>query len=365
MTSATEMISDLTQGPALPWRDGAEAFVARIRHQIPLDSLVVGLLDLDQPRPEGLLVSHEVDGGAVQRWCESGFQQDPLLRDARQRGMGVTGDGQGAGSTPLPEQQHAMVHLQVANAVQNRAWYMALGRRSGGFPEREQKLAALLLRSIQVQFDHVEEAGMGRILLGMDHRLIHADPASEATFVQEPDTFTKLIDTFQPTVEQRWPELDDHVVHGVVLELGGRPTWIRFYRGRQVEGMGVHHWYLELRPVTRDDVPPLGVLEDERIARAVAYLADNYAQAPSLTDVAKAVSTSPFHFHRLFSREVGLSPKHFLLRMQLQMAKWMLRASRTPIGDIASHTGFASHGHFTATFHRLVGVSPTEYREQS
>ena len=45
------------------------------------------------------------------------------------------------------------------------------------------------------------------------------------------------------------------------------------------------------------------------------------------------------------------------------MAKWMLRALRIPIGSIAEMTGFSSHGHFTSTFHRLIGVSPTEYRE--
>ncbi|MDZ4821746.1 MAG: helix-turn-helix domain-containing protein, partial [Planctomycetota bacterium] len=30
---------------------------------------------------------------------------------------------------------------------------------------------------------------------------------------------------------------------------------------------------------------------------------------------------------------------------------------------VASATGFSSHGHFASTFHRLIGVSPTEYRE--
>ena len=206
---------------------------------------------------------------------------------------------------------------------------------------------------------------MGRILLGMDNQLLHADPGSEANFVREPETFRQLTEAFQPTIHQRWPELEDQTTHDLVLDLAGRPTWIRFYRAGRVDGLNVRHWYLELRPLSSEDVPPLGVLEDDRIARAVAYLTDNYAKAPSLTDVARAVSTSPFHFHRLLSREVGLSPKHFLLRMQLQIAKWLLSATRTPIGDIATKTGFASHGHFTATFHRLVGVSPTEYREQT
>jgi AraC-like DNA-binding protein len=352
------------QGPAVPWREGSDAFVEHVQQYIPMDSLVLGVVNLRQPRPEGLLVAHQVEPDAVSQWCERNYKQDALLREARRRGMAVSRTGGEGTGPPLPEGQHAMVHLQLANAVEGRTWYLAIGRRSNAFTDKEQKLGSLLLRQLQVQFDQCEETGLGRLLLGLDNRLIHADPGSEANFVSEPETFTRLVDMFQPTVAQRWPELDDNTVHDMVLDLG-RPIWVRFYRGGEVDGLEVRHWYLELRPVTQDDVPPIGVLEDERIARAVAYLTDNYEQAPSLSDVARAVSTSPFHFHRLFSREVGLSPKHFLLRMQLQMAKWMLSATRIPIGDIASHTGFASHGHFTATFHRLVGISPTEYRERS
>jgi len=109
---------------------------------------------------------------------------------------------------------------------------------------------------------------------------------------------------------------------------------------------------------------PLGVVEDERIALAVAYLHDHYHLASSLAQIAEVVHISPFHFHRLFTRQVGLSPKHYLQHKQLQVARWLLRTSRMPVGEIAARIGFASHGHFTSTFHRIVGASPTDYRER-
>ena len=108
----------------------------------------------------------------------------------------------------------------------------------------------------------------------------------------------------------------------------------------------------------------LVVLDGGRIARAIAYLHDVYPESPSLAQISKQAHMSPFHFHRLFSRQAGISPKHYLQKKQLQVAKWLLRSSKHSIGSIAAHTGFASHGHFTSTFHRLVGVSPTEYRQQ-
>ncbi len=122
---------------------------------------------------------------------------------------------------------------------------------------------------------------------------------------------------------------------------------------------------LEFRPTDAEDPPAVGLLEDSRVARAAAYLADNYQQSPSLNTVADVVETSAFHFHRLFSRAMGVSPKHFLLRTQLMIAKWLLRSTSTPIGTIATETGFSSHGHFPATFHRIVGGSPSTYRDQN
>lgn len=355
-----EMRTELKQ---LPWREGPQAFAERVRAEIPCDSIVLGVVDVQAPKPDCFLVMEGVQPASLKVWCETGFKDDPLLREARRRGMAMSQLVRDHPGPPLPAPEHAMVHVQSATAMDGHGWYLALGRSAESFSDEEQRLASLLLRSVQVGFDQVEEPNMGRVLLGEDNRLIHADPGTEARFVRHPEALEQLTEVVHPAISQRWPELTDRTTHDLAIELADRPVWIRFFRSEQIDDLGVRYWYLELRPLSADDLPPVGRVEDERIARAIAFITDHYAQAPSLSEVARAVSTSPFHFHRLFSREVGLSPKHFLLRMQLQMAKWMLRASRVPIGDIASQTGFASHGHFTATFHRLVGVSPTTYRE--
>src|SRR5690606_30298086 len=102
---------------------------------------------------------------------------------------------------------------------------------------------------------------------------------------------------------------------------------------------------------------PVGVVPDLRIARALGYIHDHFAESPSLNDVANAVHISPFHFHRLFSKVVGVTPKQYVLQKQIQVARWLLRSRNMPISRIAEETGFASHGHFTSTFRRFVGAS--------
>ena len=50
----------------------------------------------------------------------------------------------------------------------------------------------------------------------------------------------------------------------------------------------------------------------QRIAQALTYVDENFQDQPSLTEIADQVGLSEFHFHRLFSRWVGISPKQFL-----------------------------------------------------
>jgi AraC family transcriptional regulator of adaptative response/methylated-DNA-[protein]-cysteine methyltransferase len=58
-----------------------------------------------------------------------------------------------------------------------------------------------------------------------------------------------------------------------------------------------------------------------RMGRAIRYLSAHYLDQPSLEDAASAVNLSPFHFQRLFTRYVGVSPKNFVGHLTLDHAK--------------------------------------------
>jgi AraC family transcriptional regulator of adaptative response/methylated-DNA-[protein]-cysteine methyltransferase len=57
------------------------------------------------------------------------------------------------------------------------------------------------------------------------------------------------------------------------------------------------------------------------IARAIRYLADNFACQPSLDEAARAARLSPYHFQREFTRLAGVSPKSFVGHLTLERAK--------------------------------------------
>ena len=71
---------------------------------------------------------------------------------------------------------------------------------------------------------------------------------------------------------------------------------------------------------------------------------------------------SPFHFLRLFSRVLGVTPHQYLVRSRLRHAARRLTEDDSPITDIAYDVGFGDLSNFVRTFHRAAGVSPLAFR---
>src|ERR1700680_4214595 len=83
---------------------------------------------------------------------------------------------------------------------------------------------------------------------------------------------------------------------------------------------------------TADDIATKPNANYARIARAILYLANNFARQPDLEQAARAASLSPYHFQREFSRLVGVSPKSFVAHLTLERAKSMLADGASVMG---------------------------------
>jgi AraC family transcriptional regulator of adaptative response/methylated-DNA-[protein]-cysteine methyltransferase len=66
----------------------------------------------------------------------------------------------------------------------------------------------------------------------------------------------------------------------------------------------------------------------ERIAGVIRYLDKHHAEQPNLAMLAKRAGLSAFHFHRLFSRWAGITPKDFLQCLTLSHAKALLNEGK-------------------------------------
>ena len=84
-----------------------------------------------------------------------------------------------------------------------------------------------------------------------------------------------------------------------------------------------------------------------------------------LDDAAAQAELSPFHFLRLFSGVLGVTPHQYLVRSRLRHAARLLADDEKPVTDVAYDVGFGDLSNFVRTFHRAAGVSPRKFREAS
>jgi AraC-like DNA-binding protein len=107
-------------------------------------------------------------------------------------------------------------------------------------------------------------------------------------------------------------------------------------------------------------------LRDRRRAVESALWIDANSHKPiALDDVADQAGISPFHFLRLFSEVLGVTPHQYLLRSRLRHAARRLADDDSPITDIAYDVGFGDVSNFVRTFHRAAGASPMRFRQAS
>ena len=105
---------------------------------------------------------------------------------------------------------------------------------------------------------------------------------------------------------------------------------------------------------------------DRRRAVETALWIDAHShQQIDLEHAAGQAGISPFHFLRLFSIVLGVTPHQYLVRSRLRHAARLLADNDRSITDIAFDVGFGDLSNFVRTFHRAAGVSPRRFREAS
>src|SRR6266704_1093451 len=99
----------------------------------------------------------------------------------------------------------------------------------------------------------------------------------------------------------------------------------------------------------------------ERVAAVIRHLDENHAGQPTLADLADASGLSESHFHRLFHRWAGITPKDFLQSLTLEHAKRRLRESASVL-DAALDAGLSGPGRLHDLLVTLEAASPGEFK---
>jgi AraC family transcriptional regulator of adaptative response/methylated-DNA-[protein]-cysteine methyltransferase len=99
----------------------------------------------------------------------------------------------------------------------------------------------------------------------------------------------------------------------------------------------------------------------QRVEKAIKYLTENFQAQPDLEQVAREINISPYHFQKIFSEWVGVSPKRFLQFLNINFLKEKIR--ETPnMDEAAEMAGLSSQSRVYDLFITLEAVTPGEFK---
>jgi AraC family transcriptional regulator len=95
------------------------------------------------------------------------------------------------------------------------------------------------------------------------------------------------------------------------------------------------------------------------------YIEDKLDSTIRASDLAGLVRLSTSYFFRAFRKTFGDTPVDYITKRRMLRAQELISKSRISLSQVALECGMCDQAHFSRTFRRIVGISPTVWRRQS
>jgi AraC family transcriptional regulator len=103
-------------------------------------------------------------------------------------------------------------------------------------------------------------------------------------------------------------------------------------------------------------------LSTPRLRRVLEYIDTSIADELGLVDLATVAGLSSYHFGKLFKLSMGQSVHQYVLDRRMQCASQLLAREKLSLSAVGAQVGLSNPSHFSAAFHRKLGMSPRAYR---
>lgn len=114
----------------------------------------------------------------------------------------------------------------------------------------------------------------------------------------------------------------------------------------------------QFRQIRKKDVHEVRFSE-----KVIYYMRENVESNLTLERLSTYFGFSPSHFSARFQEETKQSPIKYLIALKIEKACQYLELSNMKISDIYPKLGFQDAAYFSRTFSKVMGVSPSKYRE--
>ena len=98
---------------------------------------------------------------------------------------------------------------------------------------------------------------------------------------------------------------------------------------------------------------------------ATSFIQRSVYSSISLQDVVNYIGLSSSQLYRIFMKEIGIAPYHYIIKVKIDKACKLIQNTDMSYCDIANMLGFDYESHFFKLFHKVTGVTPSYYRTNS
>ena len=109
--------------------------------------------------------------------------------------------------------------------------------------------------------------------------------------------------------------------------------------------------------------PTSFVIEPDYVEKAADFIHYNY-QTIEVNDIVNFIGFSRGYLTTAFRRIKGMPMQEYLLRVRMQKAKELIKATDLQIQEIGERVGYEDQLNFSRIFRKYEGVSPSEYRRR-
>ena len=103
-------------------------------------------------------------------------------------------------------------------------------------------------------------------------------------------------------------------------------------------------------------------LSSKQLTQAIEYINDNlHSSKLTLSEIAAQIGISKYHFCRLFTRTMNISPHQYIIRQRVKLAMQLLAQSKSAV-ETAQLCGFSHYTSLNRAFRKHLGISPKVYQ---
>jgi len=302
-------------------------------------------------RPDVLIDSHASGGARAEAAVISHLQESKLFRDYQQafeETLGLPLVLRAAGSFQTPLQGSKRVNAFCALMTQaNKTCAACLQLQ-----QRVEEAAALLPKTLQCYAGLSETA----IPVRVGHKILG--------YLQTGQVF------FRSPAKKQFNGIVP-LIQGGKAGVDTRALESAYFRTRVIPGKQygaiirlLAIFAEHLSTVSNQMLLTGAAAEPPVITRGRKFIAEHQSEDLGLTEVARAMNMSAFHFCKVFKKTTGLTFTEYLARERVESVKERLLNVHVRVSEAAYAAGFQSLSQFNRVFRRIAGETPSRYRDQ-